>query len=624
MEREYRKLERQVRGAASSAQSVGSQPQDETPPIFFQFLETVIQQILTGEVLEAVRQPTPPSEKHKRDVQRLDMKIRAKLMPAYALLENGSGTPTTCERCKGKSWATIFEHSRTRQTISAAQPVRKVRYTKWEVALRIWDEDPRVLDWNHLSPKLKSDPFIARMAMRAERWDPLSGSQSCCLFETIMWSDLPPSIRFDPGVIKTALYHDKMKRSDLPDELAHVVLDMGFISADDYTIQQDRSYLRGRIERSEIKWQSLPAFRDDITFARSISSFCNLDTVEEIFQQFPELCQDQNFWINLLSNFYDEDSLSSGTLTEFLDSFAPAEILSDSVIMKMVIDHEDVGEIGGLDECFALVDHSLKSRRDFIEPLLDLDPTLLEGLSRENMENFPGLVKETLPNYANEATNFDVQYIYGFAEKVPPSLWLDRSFVLAWFGSGLPFVTVHEDGTSFFPEAWKNDKLIFLLLASQHQDSFEHAAPALRGDKDFMLQVVERDPSFLLFAPAHLQQDFDLVLRAFSGERIDLVVRYFYMEATYEGRWEFFQYFRSEMRSMLRIYDAFPGTVGNLIESLLADPTSTMSIVNQDTDTSAGFIKVLDDFLFPSAQQVVMIGSMFFNINIIGGWDALV
>jgi len=141
-----------------------------------------------------------------------------------------------------------------------------------------------------------------------------------------------------------------------------------------------------------------------------------------------------------------------------------------------------------------------------MESLLEEHPRFLIALSREDIERFSALFQ-------------------------------NRSFVLKWFSSGLPFPGFRDD--AILPNQLQNDKEIFLLL-SEHgctddhtfigifcHNSFGEWCPAnLLSDKNFLLQVVKHSPALLKFAPAHLQQDFDLALLAFSGKR-DQVDRYF-------------------------------------------------------------------------------------------------
>jgi len=145
-------------------------------------------------------------------------------------------------------------------------------------------------------------------------------------------------------------------------------------------------------------------------------------------------------------------------------------------------------------------------------------------------------------------------------------------------------------------------------LGGLSRETIQFASPALRENKDFMLQVVKRDTSLLRFAPIHLQQDFDLALLAFSGDP-GRVARYFDpAHSTYEGRDKFARQFIESIKAMPKMRKIFQSTVLPLINH--TDPSgqaSALSILNQGVETSSGYMKLLQDFLVPSAKQVAMI-----------------
>jgi len=107
MLREFQKLERQLRGAAASAESAGSRERREKLHSFIEHLEETIQQVVTGVELEAAGQPTcSPSlsqvvvdaaklhstsiskeKEQEENVQRLEEHILANLLPVQVRLK---------------------------------------------------------------------------------------------------------------------------------------------------------------------------------------------------------------------------------------------------------------------------------------------------------------------------------------------------------------------------------------------------------------------------------------------------------------------------------------------------------------------------------------------------------
>jgi len=108
MLREFQKLEKQLRGAAASAESAGSRERREKLHSFIQHLEETVQQIVTGVGLEEAGQPTysPPvaeqqqqqdtalhtsslsrEKEQEENVQRLEEHILANLLPVQVRLK---------------------------------------------------------------------------------------------------------------------------------------------------------------------------------------------------------------------------------------------------------------------------------------------------------------------------------------------------------------------------------------------------------------------------------------------------------------------------------------------------------------------------------------------------------
>lgn len=469
------------------------------------------------------------------------------------------------------------------------------------------------IDWNHLSVEMKSDPKVATIIMSGKIWDSVRKKT-----KEIMWRELPGSVQSNYDVANAALKFKRLEWAELPDtvvqndlRIARHGLIRGYITtADDCAcLRNARQVLQELVEKGRVKWQQLPTvLRNDIAFARSIH-FKELKTVQDVFEHIPQLQQEQRFWQGILA-----DQLESRLrLSKFLCESAPAAIRSNPIVMGLAVQQDG--------NCLAYVDPLLKSRRNFIEPLLNEKPWLLHDLSKENMQSYPGVVQAALGQYATwfkrNYGSRGVVHVVAFAEKIPSEFWQDSSFILEWFTAGLPFVAKDRAGRELIPVKWQNNKEIFLLMAKEAgqyhtlgkfcHESFQSASPELLSDKKFMLQVVKHDPSLLDFAPVHLQQDFDVALLACSGKR-SLVERYFDSTRTaYNGRDQFVQQFLANIKEMPKMRRIFRKTVLPLINSSQSGQASTLSALNQGAETCEGYVNLLEEFLVPSAEQVTMI-----------------
>ena len=168
------------------------------------------------------------------------------------------------------------------------------------------------------------------------------------------WTDLPLDWKSDREVAVVALQHDKIRASDLPADL-----------------QTDRAFLIGAVNKNTKIWYSLPDnFKNDISFARSITSYTHHGATEEILGEFPPLANERDVWSAIICN-----SPKLGELVySLVVSKAPPVIRSDRELMLKAcsIDPEILVDVLG--ETFA-------RDGDFVRDLLTLDPQLLARTS---------------------------------------------------------------------------------------------------------------------------------------------------------------------------------------------------------------------------------------------------
>jgi len=374
-------------------------------------------------------------------------------------------------------------------------------------------------------------------------------------------------------------------------------------------VPEDRAVIEDLLDDYKLKWHQLPTFlRDDVEYARSRADFASNNTAQGILHHFPALRSERNFFLNYLNGVEEGDNEN---LSVLLEKYASPEILNDRTVMELALRK---GTTFG--DTFDLVSPLLKESREFLASALNEKPLILDKLSSAIMRSFPTSVKHTLPLYADHLENvfFDHRNLLAltiqkFDEKVPLGFWQGRSFVLEWFGAGLPFL-------KSFPVEWRSDKEIFLLLARECREnhpyvvhnlrmSFASASLLLCGDKNFMLQVVKHDPYLLRFAPLDLQQDFHLALAAFSGKkkRVEL----YFCKFEYEGRDKFILQFIASIQSMETMSHTFSSTVLPLIASNQSEQKSTLAILNQGPETAKGYLDVLANFLVSTVEQLEMI-----------------
>jgi len=305
------------------------------------------------------------------------------------------------------------------------------------------------------------------------------------------WDKLPMEWKLDREVAKTMLKYGEEGSmfDDLPPRF-----------------QNDRGFLLDAVNEDSYIWFQLPdALKNDIDFAKGIACFTADELPAALFENFPELCNDRNFWLAIF------DAASCLSVYSLVYRYAPDAIRSDYEIMLKACAAEPI-----ILQNF--VGANLSENRDFLEELLTLKPRALESMPPTSMQMFSELVIRFLPKVLLTLSNHRSKH---FAKRIPADLWRNnRDIVLTWFKSGGRFFDIAR------MEHLKGDKEIFLLIAKHFPkerkfrslvDSFKLALPALTSDKEFMLQAIALNPDIYHTASAELKKDFDVWLTAFGG-----------------------------------------------------------------------------------------------------------
>lgn len=466
--------------------------------------------------------------------------------------------------------------------------------------------------WIRLPERWKFDPEVLSAALRGQPPDakPLF---SC------MWHTFPEHIQTNPDVITTALETETLGWTSIPTELVtrHSTIALfgvqnSLVDAEDFPCL-NRDFLKTAIERGKLSWHLLPRnFQHDIGFVRSLSSFASHHVPCAIFRQFPSLCRDPTFWLQLMAGLERsrEDMLN--------DRHTPLFILMErDFAQEICSNHEVMVKACHLDKFILeyMIHPSLLASRQFLVAVLEDYPHLLVHLSHETQKLFPEVIRQSFAPLGNHS-KLQYDLCSHIAARMAPELWEDRDFSLSWFGAGLPFVE------EVFAASWKDDKEIFLLVAEYCRVdlqplSFTKASLSLRGDQQFMKQVLERAPALLSCASERLKQDFNLMTLAFAAEPLDVVHA---LLRGYAGQKNLVHDFCHEVELMLQRYETFTATI--LFGISTSDSGSPLSILNQGTETSVVYKKLISQYLdVPTGKQLRLMRKARSNMMAIQSGD---
>jgi len=157
------------------------------------------------------------------------------------------------------------------------------------------------------------------------------------------WDDLPVEWQNHRDVALAALKHEDISAEDLP-----------------VSLQGDRSFLISAVNKDSDFWFGLPwILKDDIDFARSITSFTDEALPEALFDKFPMLRAERNVWLKI----FKEPEVRVFDYYVLVDEFAPQTIRADREIMLKACSFRDA-------ILKDFVDTDLSSDRDFLIALL--------------------------------------------------------------------------------------------------------------------------------------------------------------------------------------------------------------------------------------------------------------
>ena len=368
----------------------------------------------------------------------------------------------------------------------------------------------------------------------------------------VRWVDLPEVCRTGRNVVVAALNHNHFyawnnvpAHLETDPDVAFAAWSKGLVDAKEIPCV-DSNYFRKALETARIKdWDKLPEnLKNDIAFARSIQNFkiC----ARSVLNQFPVLQHERDIW----STIIDTVDTCTVSLTDIVTAYAPQFISSNRELMLRACKK---------DPCIlSCVHESLGMDRSFLEVALEMQPNALRYMKHGAQRLFRDLVLQTLSILVSHPDSYSEHEANYWAAAIVPEFWEDRNFVEDWFRLGLPFAE------TVFPAQWRNDRQICLLIAThgswEHRaESFATAAPSIRGDTEFMRQVLELDPSLFACGTPALQQDFELAVFAFASSS-EVVERYL-GKINYEGQSEFISRLRTTIEEKLSVRDAVFKTI---------------------------------------------------------------
>jgi len=302
-------------------------------------------------------------------------------------------------------------------------------------------------------------------------------------------------------------------------------------------------------------------------------------------------------WKKLFSGTNDEqDTGEDGyiDLDDLIRDFAPAAIRSDRDLM--------------LEACMTIpavleyVDASLSTDHDFLLEALGC------GCGYFLLFHIPDDVQCDFPDVVASDTSDFVE------NGVAAAFWEDRD--LFYVGSVMvyPFWMTGMARTS-----GKKNEGIFIRIA-QHcfaelrQASFEKASMSLRGNKAFMLRVLNLEPSLLEFVAPVLRNDFDLCLVAFSGKE-SVVQNEVSRCQDQNDKFDFIWISRSQVLELLNKHSTFTSTVLPAM-SQQTNSGCSLTTLDQGSETSYRYKKKIARYIgVPTGKHLRLLRQALRNLN---------
>ena len=411
---------------------------------------------------------------------------------------------------------------------------------------------------------------------------------------SVQWNDLPDTCKVDRSVAVAAIHNFHLQRwNDVPNQLQNDE-EVAFAAWKRFLRWNERyfsnlqlhapclnqAFFRKCMEEGMLEeWNDLPSeFRNDIAFARSISRFPSKYLVLSILDGFPILCEERDSWIKLMDVCPDY-------LGDLLALYAPVDILMDRSLMVVA---------SRLPRVLENVDDTLGLDRSFLEEVLDQNPLQLASLSLDVQILFPDLVLQHLPLWSQHP-ELSRRNIDGLLSWLDRSFWGDRLFLETWIRLGLP---VHH---WMLPDPWDSDRGLFLLVAAHSRadyrsDSFSNASPALRADKNFMLQVLEHDAQLIFCTSQEVQRDFDIAVFVFAKSLVAFADIY---------PVEFTRQLDLKMKEKLFVHELFFKTILCGIWQSADNSPCALPLLSQGSETTMSYKRAIAEFLgIPTGREL--------------------
>lgn len=220
----------------------------------------------------------------------------------------------------------------------------------------------------------------------------------------------------------------------------------------------------------------------------------------QIFRLHPAFVQDCKVWENLFDGF----DYSSPLLTIFEEGFQP----TDAGLMERACTKWK--------NLLSSIDQLAFS--NVVQKLINDDANNLFWVTTRFIEAFPEFVTEKLAHV--RLGDDHVVYVQSLAKAIPSVMWNNEDFARTWFKAGLPLMADEH------PAAWKADPDKLLLVAKHGAkcewklSALRQAPEELRGDSNFMVQIMQVDPCLFECASETMRnENFELAVWALGNDR---------------------------------------------------------------------------------------------------------
>ena len=375
---------------------------------------------------------------------------------------------------------------------------------------------------------------------------------------------LSDDLKFDREIIAAAKKSGSLSLSDLPPSLA-----------------ADRFFWIDMIAQDSTFWYGLPVFfMNEPVFVHAIEEFEMGTMVEAVFERFPFLSQDRNFWLKIIA------SDCQYFLPDVIRKCAPQQIRHDRELMLYACKRNPT-------RVFELLPLLLQQDREVVEVVVERMEEAGSLLSFWDMEIpfdvqrlFPDLVAKAIALSAKNGNDLHDN------ERVAPELWSNLEVCKAWFSCDESFVP------SRLPESMKDNQELGLVIAKGFNDSndvFRGAtSDALRSNKSFMMKAVQSKSARFLAAHGSLRHDFELAVTAFGCADYGESNASEYLEDDRD-----FSFFRRFLKEVEEKVNAHEGLVAGLLCGMTdsAGSDCLLPMLANDAETSLALKQTIAAFL---------------------------